>query len=81
MAINIFVILHIFPSNRGVVLAKFPEIFHGNKVDKCVQHSGVLQGYKYILFGQMSVISQKHPTPLLQAKSVQTQFLTIKCHF
>ena len=58
MAINIFVTLHIFPSNRAIVLAKVPEIFHANKLGKCVQHSGVLQGYKYILFGQMSVILQ-----------------------
>ena len=47
--------LHIFLNNGGLEIAKLPEFVQGNNLDKGVRHAGVL--YKYILFGQTTVIS------------------------
>ena len=36
------VILHSYLSDKGLKLAKLPELFDGNKLDNCVQHARVL---------------------------------------
>ena len=41
--------------DRGLELARLPELFHGSKSGKGVQHAWVLQGYQYILLGQALV--------------------------
>ena len=43
-------------SNGGLELAKLPQIYHVNKLDKDVLQSRFLYGYKYIFFGQTSII-------------------------